>query len=524
MNELLELIDKGIPISTPLEIYYYDIKELSNDKDRFKKIITKEFDKYINYIKGQTIECDIYIFKTLCIISNSETLEKEIHFSPDAFINSLLFNLNVDNICKKKLNIDNVSPDQITEILLPMMNERLEILENISSEKSLKRQFPMLYEKYIMYQNFYNKAIEIHNYLEDNTIPTQNKIIYLSNMKKDFEKHGAISWEDEYKKSGNFNLKNFCQEYIKAFRFLIKNRENIMEYLYNTPISLKRLNIDKEKLELYIAANAMKKCEVSDSYIQQSFIYFVSDYFNRNKDKKYSDFPKIRTKIENNDNINRSSQEILVTPKSLYDRYKKFIKNHPNIKIVDFSKINLSGMNLEETERFMYYYLSDLQANWEIIPDVECEIEVSINSFRKRKKTEEEKKYHEEVLLDLLIEKKELYGRTTPFFRIKGKNTFDGYIGFIYPNGKVILDKFYDNEKSGKIAEDKAIYVMNIEDFYRLSQFPRRVLMKDSKVKRYYHNGSWQDRILSEANSGSDRIDITERELSTLIKKRNISI
>ena len=65
---------------------------------------------------------------------------------------------------------------------------------------------------------------------------------------------------------------------------------------------------------------------------------------------------------------------------------------------------------------------------------------------------------------------------------------------------------------------------MNIEDFYRLSQFPRRVLMKDSKVKRYYHNGSWQDRILSEANSDSDRIDITERELSTLIKKRNISI
>ena len=32
MNELLELISKGIPISVPLNIFYNDIKELSNDK------------------------------------------------------------------------------------------------------------------------------------------------------------------------------------------------------------------------------------------------------------------------------------------------------------------------------------------------------------------------------------------------------------------------------------------------------------------------------------------------------------
>ena len=101
---------------------------------------------------------------------------------------------------------------------------------------------------------------------------------------------------------------------------------------------------------------------------------------------------------------------------------------------------------------------------------------------------------------------------------------FDGYIGFIYSNGKVILDKFFDNEKIGKIAENKAIYIMNIEDFYRLSQFPRRILMRDSKVKRYYHNGSWQDRIISEAYSESDQIEKTGEELKGLVKKGKISI
>ena len=35
--------------------------------------------------------------------------------------------------------------------------------------------------------------------------------------------------------------------------------------------------------------------------------------------------------------------------------------------------------------------------------------------------------------------KKEFYDSTDPFFIIKGKNTFNGYVGYIYPNGKVIL-------------------------------------------------------------------------------------
>ena len=404
------------------------------------------------------------------------------------------------------------------------MNEKIEKLESISSEKTLQRQFPMLYDKYINYQNFYNTARKVHSFLEDENISDKNKLTFLSNMKNDEEKYGAINWDEEYRKACNFNLSNFCKEYAKAFRLLINNIEDIIEYLYNTPISLKRLNIDKEKLELYIASNAMDMCEAKDSYIQQSFIYFVSEYFNKNKDNKNSNKPEIRTKIEKNDSIKRSSQGELVTPKILYERYKKFMKNHPDIKIIDFSRIDFAGMNLEEAEIFLYHYLSDLKANWEIIPDVECEIEDRINSFSKREKTEEEKKHHEEVLLDLLIEKMEIYGRTTPFFRIKGKNTFDGYIGFIYPNGKVILDKFFDNEKTRKIAEDKAIYIMNIEDFYRLSQFPRRILMRDPKVKRYYHNGSWQDRIISEANGGPNQIGKTEDELKGLIKKGKISI
>ena len=111
-------------------------------------------------------------------------MEKEIHFSPGAFISSLLFNLNVDNICKKEVNINIDTIEELNEILLPKMNERTEKLENISSEKALQRQFPMLYDKYINYQNFYNTAKKVHSFLEDENISTKNKFAFLSNMKK----------------------------------------------------------------------------------------------------------------------------------------------------------------------------------------------------------------------------------------------------------------------------------------------------------------------------------------------------
>ena len=519
MNEFLELVKNGIPISTPLNIFYNDIIELSNDKKNTKRIISKEYEKYINYLKEKTIECDIDFFQSLCILSNPITLEKEIHFSPDAFISSILYFLNVDNICNEKISID-----QDTDKLYSKMIIQTEKLENIISEKTLKRQFPKLYYKYTIYYNFYEKVKKINKFLNNKNIPIIDKLNFYAETSKDAEKYGKIDWEEENKKACEFNVSNFCKLYAKAFRLLIEKMEDIIDYLYDTPIRLNKLNIDKDKLDLYITSNAMDMCEKGDSKIQQSFINFVYNYFNKDINRKHSDKPEIMTNIEYNEGIKSFSKGKLVTPRTLYERYRQFMKNHPNIKLIDFSRINLEGMNLEEVEKFLYYYLRDLQANWEIIPDVEYEIENNINSLRTRQKTEDEKKYHDEVLSDLLIEKMEIYGKTNPFFRIKGKNTFNGYIGFIYPNGKVILDKFFDNEKNKKIAEYKAIYIMNIEDFYRLSQFPRRILMRDPKVKRYYHNGSWQDRIINEANSGPDKIGKTENELKSLIKKNKITI
>ena len=120
------------------------------------------------------------------------------------------------------------------------------------------------------------------------------------------------------------------------------------------------------------------------------------------------------------------------------------------------------------------------------------------------------------------MDKKELYGSTDPFYRIKGINTFDGYIGFIYSNGKVMLDKFFENTKTGRLAFGEAIYIMDISDFYRLSHFPKKYLIRDSKVDRIIHSGNWQSKVLDVVNN-NERINNPANDVKELLNSGKVT-
>ena len=94
------------------------------------------------------------------------------------------------------------------------------------------------------------------------------------------------------------------------------------------------------------------------------------------------------------------------------------------------------------------------------------------------------------------MEKKKLYDATNPGFRIIGKNTFNGYIGYVYPNGRVVLDKFYDKQTDSLLADGHAVYAMNIEEFYELSKLSKSELIKSKLCKRYIHKGDWAKKVL----------------------------
>ena len=148
------------------------------------------------------------------------------------------------------------------------------------------------------------------------------------------------------------------------------------------------------------------------------------------------------------------------------------------------------------------------------------EIESSITKgIRENTKhlTEEEKQIKRERMLDLYIEKKEFFATTNPLFIVKGKETFDGYVGYIYPNGKVILEKFYKNASNSQVSTGDAIYVLDIGDFYRLSHFTKKVLMNDERVDRIVHSGDWQSKVrkIVESNDKTYSNDILKELIKT---------
>lgn len=169
---------------------------------------------------------------------------------------------------------------------------------------------------------------------------------------------------------------------------------------------------------------------------------------------------------------------------------------NPNLKMIDFSKFNFQGMNLEEVENIVIKYLNEISVNWEILPEEELDNGIA-RGIRENTKdlSDEEKQIKREKLLELYMEKKEFFSTTNPMFRVKGKETFDGYVGYIYPNGKVILEKFYKNTANNQVSTGDAIYILDIGDFYRLSHFTKKVLMNDERVERIVHNGDWQSKV-----------------------------
>ena len=191
---------------------------------------------------------------------------------------------------------------------------------------------------------------------------------------------------------------------------------------------------------------------------------------------------------------------------------------NPKLKMIDFSKFDFSGMNLDEVESLVLRYLNELTVNWEIIPEEEIESSIT-KGIRENTKhlTEEEKQIKRERMLDLYIEKKEFFATTNPLFRVKGKETFDGYVGYIYPNGKVILEKFYKNASNSQVSTGDAIYVLDIGDFYRLSHFTKKVLMNDERVDRIVHSGDWQSKVrkIVESNDKKYSNDILKELIKT---------
>lgn len=527
-KSLIDVLNKGVPISTPVTIRLKDLCDLTTDEEELMKRVDREFDKFMDYIDDKYKKNDIEYFKTLCIISDPITLEKRLHFNPNSFIFTLLFNLNVNKVCinpeESKINLSDF------EQYVSAISQRISYLRQIMSENKLAKEFPALYKKYKIYQEYYRSFEEVQKFLDNPRVSNAKKLARIKYLVETYKKNGDnFNFEEMLKQSRNFSLKTFCNEYADTFENLLNNKDDIIEYLQTHSLSINRLGIEAEKLELYIAYMSLLKAEEVPKSEKQRYIYYVANYFNTDRSRRENTDLAINIGRIASDNIKVSKKfqnGKIITPKYLYELYKRLLINNPQIRIIDLSKVDFSGMTLVEVEEFMVEYLKDLQSNWEIIPpETILGGTAEISEREKRIMTPEEQELYKRHLEELYLEKQELYGSTDPFARVRGKNTFAGYIGHIYSNGKVILDKFFKSDKTQRLAYGEAIYIMDIADFYRLSQYPKSVLKTISSVQRIEHRNTssvnWKEEVRKAIESGKHEYRTAE-EVKQLIKAKKL--
>lgn len=504
MQILKETINKGVPVSTPVILKRADLTLICINSAQIERIIERHFTRYINYMNRKGIKEDFEIFSTLEIITDSNSLEKKICFSPQGLLSAIILNLNLNGRSQSNLS-SNMSYYEISNFQ-ESIEERLELLKNIKTEKDLKKHFPLLYLKYVETNKTLNDAKCLLMLQNQKNISFAKRLEINGLIVRLIQEigRGFITSPLQLKNfNGQFPLDIFCNSYKKSFALLIEQFPDIIEYMISHPIDINQIsNEDKERVELYVANQFLTMCQILPDEDKQRFLYHVTSYFNENQNRKNDDSFTIEINNINNESMGVKTEGIIISPKSLYEKYKQLLVENPQLRIIDFNDMDFSGMNLEEVEQFMLEFLKELKANWELIPPSEMQNEFiqSVTRSIGNRLSEEEKEEKKRNLVDLYIEKKSFYDSTDPFFRIVGKNTFEGYVGHIYKNGKVILEKFLESEKTGKIADNHAIYIMNISDFYRLSHLSKPELIGHPLCKRIYHKGDWQGRVLEQIN------------------------
>ena len=180
-NIIDKIINKGVPISTPIIIRYCDLHDLCNDKEEFKKIIdtaTKRRNERLSKIVSME---DLLIYKSMSIKIDPMTLKKELVFSSAAFLYSIMKYLNYENLAKledeEDFKFDYINLD--FEVLLPRINR----LRQIRDDHKLKKVTEADIDE--VASNLRWEEGDFDNLLNGNVIIGNDKMILKFNIKKE---------------------------------------------------------------------------------------------------------------------------------------------------------------------------------------------------------------------------------------------------------------------------------------------------------------------------------------------------
>jgi len=345
---------------------------------------------------------------------------------------------------------------QDNEELTQKLLNRVERLKQVRTESELKEEFPYLYDDLIQGRKFINDIEKMmQKYPEE---------------KSEYERERHYYYSCALKR----RLDRFIETQSEFYTRLINHRKDYQNLIRTKSFNgyLSR-NFDINKIAMYTVHTYLKICEAtSKEEIIKDYLPLIEKYQTSNYDKSVS--------LRTNDN-----------------------------SIINWEMLETRIKNLEKRMNS-----KEALAEWELVPEGRdySRVGKTNNSSRQITMNQEE--------INTLIEageRKRTFYESTPYeLKVIGLLRYKGYIGYIYSNGEVLLDREYIDDRP-KSAKGDAIYHLKAADFETLSRLDKTVLRNHPKVDRIIHSKNWEEKarmIVNQENSEKEK-----EEAKQLIKR-----
>lgn len=328
------------------------------------------------------------------------------------------------------LNMEEKESKEDDIFLTKEMLQKVLLLKSIQTETELKREFPVLYNDLMQGRKY------IHD-VEEEPIRT----------KEDKEKKDAL--EKYYYASGlKRGLNNFINTQVELYNRFILRRWEYKKLIETTPSmnSYIRKSFDMNKVNIYVVYQYLNACQYTnnekkiETYLNLADKYFSSSY---NKDVHVT-----------------TNEGIVINQDKLKDLY------------------NFAKKKLQKKETI---------ASWIILPPSKKIHEGNEKGIKKLKTTQPQLSN----LKQAGKERQDFYESTDYSAKILGLEKYRGYIGYIYPNGEVLLD----NVRTDVNAKGNAIYHIHAINFEELSCLDKTTLRSNKNVKRIIHTKNWEEKV-----------------------------
>lgn len=343
-----------------------------------------------------------------------------------------------------------------------MLQNKIGELKNIKKPQELKDKFPHIYNDY---SECNYKLLELKEKEKKEGSTPEIKAL----------KHQYYAWGIK------ISFKGFIETQARMYTRFVERKRTYQEQVFaNDYNEYIKENLDQKRLFLLVNNELLNSFE-SREYSRKT----MNNYYHP------VELALATYKINEDVSIKDPSGET-ITYKSLQQRVKDIRKE--------------IGLNTKLLE-------------WVIVPDRVLDLDTVKAKQKARSQKMSPRRYKE--LQRRGIARQQFYETNRPEMKLLGVLKYRGYAAYVYQNGKVMLDREY-NENAISSASGNASFLVPAKDFIELSKKDKQELRNNPNVIVFNHNATWEQRVLEYLEKeGSPEEQEESKQLIKKLKEGN---